>query len=43
MLMIHANLFRTAECTGQATKTNMILFYNKRNRGMYGCKKHVWF
>ena len=39
-LLENVKLIQTVECSGQATKTNMFLFYNKKKQSMYGSKNN---
>ena len=36
----NTNIIQTGECTGQATKTDMCLSYNKKEQGMYDSKNN---
>ena len=36
----NTNIIQTGECTGQATKTDMLLSYNKKEQGMYDFKNN---
>ena len=36
----NTNIIQTGECTGQATKTDMFLSYNKKEQGMYDFKNN---